>query len=150
MGINSHLLMVKIFYSTDSGKTWTTSNFQTSYFIKSLYMVKTNAIVATNKGLWYSTDGGATWLQYTDIYSDNYMNSVYMNGNNFIAGGVYAIASGCFTGECKKCSLINRIKNKLTNFNKLQISVILFLASFIITKILVKKTLEKKNKCCCN
>jgi hypothetical protein len=79
-----------VWYSTDSGTTWTqsTSSGSTALTFRSVYIVGTNAIAgSTSTGLWYSTNSGQTWIQSTSSGSTTRtFNSVYMVGTNAIAG----------------------------------------------------------------
>jgi len=73
-----------LWYSTNSGQTWTQSDKSTGFFY-AVSMVGPNAIAGSaGEGLWYSTNYGQTWAQ-SDKSTDSF-NAVSMVGANAIAG----------------------------------------------------------------
>lgn len=79
----------KIYYSSNSGQTWTSVSIIDGYF-SSVCMVGTNAI-AVGVTVWYSANSGQTWTQSTTV---NNCVSVSMTGNYAIAGSFYNNGTG--------------------------------------------------------
>jgi hypothetical protein len=74
-----------LWYSSDSGQTWSQSNKTDGFFI-TVHMVGSNAIAGSHsgRGLWYSSNSGVTWSQSDK--TDDFFRTVYMEGSNAIAG----------------------------------------------------------------
>jgi hypothetical protein len=78
-----------LWYSTNSGQSWTQSTTNTTGRFYSVYMDNLgNAIAgsASNRGLWYSTNSGQSWTQSTTNTTGSFY-SVYMVGTNASAAG---------------------------------------------------------------
>jgi hypothetical protein len=75
-----------LWYSSNSGQSWTQSDKTDNYF-KSVCMVGTNAIAGSSSGtgLWYSSNSGQSWTQSPSVTTGDFL-SVYMVGSNAIAG----------------------------------------------------------------
>ena len=99
-----------IYYSSNSGQTWTQSNITTGNF-NSVYMGGTNVIAGSgsNLGVYYSSNSGQTWTQ-TNITTGSFRSiSMSPTSDNAIVGNYYS-TNACFNENTTICVYKNGIE----------------------------------------
>lgn len=79
-----------IYYTTNSGQTWTLSSSFTSYIFTSLAISSSGTYGiagSVSNGIFYTINNGITWTQSTSVISVT-INSLSLSGTNGIAGSV--------------------------------------------------------------